>query len=119
MHRRIAKFLLLFALVGNLVPLALAIYAPAPHACCLRKTVHSCHERTTSGSDQLVLRLGDCCNHECCRAVTTDRWAQTAPPVKNYYVWKVGSRLSSRSTSFPDTDLIGFQSSRAPPHSIS
>ena len=45
MRRLAARLLLLFALAGNLVPLGLAMTAPA-HACCVRKAAHShhCHE---------------------------------------------------------------------------
>ena len=50
MHRLTARLLLLFALVGNLVPLALAAGAAPPHACCLRKGVHRCQDSLGAGS---------------------------------------------------------------------
>ena len=37
MHRLTARLLLFFALVGSLVPVALAASAAPTHACCLRK----------------------------------------------------------------------------------
>src|SRR6266850_690583 len=84
MHRLTARLLLLFALVGNFVPVALALSAaPSPHACCVRKApqAHPCHgmAMATTEPEQLAVRGTGCCNHDCCRGVTVARWAQTEP----------------------------------------
>jgi hypothetical protein len=117
MHRRIAKFLLLLALVGNLVPVALAICASPPHACCLRKSVRHCHESQIVASEQLALRGGDCCNHDCCRAVTKVRWAHAPSQARTFYVRSVANRQNPRDPDFLDPGVLGLQLSRAPPHS--
>jgi len=67
MQRRTAKLLLLFAMVGTFVPLALAATAAPPHACCIR-AAHKCHAMAGE-SDQLAIGSTGCCNHDCCRAL--------------------------------------------------
>src|ERR1700685_491721 len=79
MHRLTARFLLLFALVGNFVPLALASVAQKPHACCARKAARPCHGGAIADSSRLSIHDASCCNHDCCRAVTTAQWAHPHP----------------------------------------
>jgi hypothetical protein len=67
MHRLIARILLTLVLVGTIAPLAMAISAPAPHACCMRKPM-------VQHGDQFSAAL-NCCNHDCCRVVVTSQWA--------------------------------------------
>jgi hypothetical protein len=123
MHRLIARSLLLVALVGNFAPLALAATA-APRACCIRKTVHHCHDSLghdslasapISDSGQLVIRDVGTCNHDCCRAVPTDRWAQAQPPAAASFVRHVEAYLGQSNPVFPNAGLFRFQSTRAPP----
>src|SRR5689334_20600791 len=92
MRHLTATLLLLFAIAGNLVPLALAAAAGPPHACCIRKAVHPCHGAASTESESLEIRSAACCNRDCCRATAT-RWAQTpvhlstlAPPAVNVRV---------------------------------
>jgi hypothetical protein len=117
MHRGVAKFLLLAALVGNLAPLALAATA-APHACCVRKPVHNCHDSLSSQSEtgQLVIRDAGNCNHDCCHAVTTARWAQAQPSAAASFAQKIEAYLGSSNPASPTTASTSFQSTRAPPH---
>lgn len=116
MHRRIAKFLLLFAVMGNLAPVALAISAPAPHACCVRKPLH--HQREAAvAAEQLALQSSQCCNHDCCRAVSTARWAQAQSPIGAFFAGSSVRALDLRHPAFVSTGILGFQPSRAPPHS--
>lgn len=114
MQRLIARFLLLVALVGNLGPLAVAAAIAPPHACCVRKAVHHCHSVAVSESDQLIIRDAGCCNHDCCRAVTTARWAHAQPPVNVFYAQNV-SRLDQPNPVSLNIELLEFHSSRAPP----
>jgi hypothetical protein len=73
MHRQTARLLLIFLLVGVFTPLALAISAPAPHACCMRKPMHD------AGSHDLQFNAPpSCCQHDCCRVVVTSSWARPA-----------------------------------------
>src|SRR5271165_6741609 len=115
MHRLTARLLLFFAIVGNLVPLALATGATSPHACCLRKGVHRCHESAASESTELVVRAAGCCNQDCCRAVTTAPWAHTQQPATNFVAREVEAYLGQRNLSLPKTEVSRFQSTRAPP----
>jgi hypothetical protein len=117
MHRLTARLLLCFALVGNLGPLALAATA-APHACCIRKAVHHCHDSLSSQSEagQLVIREASNCNHDCCRAVTTARWAQAQPSAAASFVQNIEAYLGHSNPVSPTTEATGFQSTRAPPY---
>src|ERR1022692_1048340 len=95
----------------------LAISAPPPHACCLRKSVHHCHESPAAATEQLVLHLGDCCNHGARQAVTTVRWAHAQPPATASFAQNVEPYLGPSSSLSPNTEVSRFQSARAPPHS--
>lgn len=68
MYRLTARLLLVLLLVGTLAPVALAISAPLPHACCRRKPMHD----HGSGSRDIQAVSGQ--NHNCCPPVTTARW---------------------------------------------
>src|SRR5579872_4605865 len=115
MHRWTAKFLLLFALVGTLVPLALAATAAPPHACCLRKSVHQCHGTASSEADQRSVSSTACCNHDCCRAVTTSQCAHPQTSLASAGAPVVDSRIAEPQRSAPATERSASQSTRAPP----
>ena len=68
MHRLTARLLLLLLLTGILVPVALAISAAPPHACCLRKPMHS-----RPSHDAQFQSPPGCCQHDCCRPLTVSR----------------------------------------------
>jgi hypothetical protein len=117
--RLIAKFLLLVALVGNLAPLALAATAAPLHACCLRKTVHHCHDSAAaiqvSEAAQLLVHDASPCNHDCCRAVTTSQWAHAQPPVAIRVAHEVEAYLGQSSPVTTNAEFSSSQSTRAPP----
>ena len=115
MHRLTARLLLFFALVGNLAPLALAATAAPPHACCVRKAEHHCHDSLASETGQLVIRDASCCNHNCCRAITTAQWAYTQPPAGTFDAPNVETHLGQPDLVSPNTEVSRFQSTRAPP----
>src|SRR5262249_27501430 len=79
MQRFTARFLLLIALVGTLVPLALQAKASPSHACCRRSGAHHCSDSTSPHSGGTVLRDAGCCNHGCCRAVLSSHYARPLP----------------------------------------
>ncbi|MGP0019667.1 MAG: hypothetical protein ACLPHP_13930 [Candidatus Sulfotelmatobacter sp.] len=114
MQRLTARFLLLLALVGTFVPLALAATAAPEHACCLRKGVHQCHGSAPE-SDQRSIRDTSCCHHDGCRAVTTPQWANTQPPVTAPFQQNVETSLAESRADSPATKLFSSQSTRAPP----
>jgi hypothetical protein len=112
MRRLIASVLVLFALAGNLIPLALAA-TTAPHSCCVRKT-HKCHE-SASESAQLALRTISCCDHNCCRAVTTSRWASAAPSILGGPAYEISAAVTDSRPAAPTFLETSTQSARAPP----
>lgn len=116
MHRLTARILLLFALAGTFVPLALAATAAPPHACCLRKA-HHCHAAVAE-SDQLVVRATSCCNHDCCRAVTTRQWASPQPWVVSTFAHNVDAHVADLQAKTPPAPGAASQSTRAPPVSL-
>src|SRR5215813_9139629 len=79
MQRITARLLLLIALLGTVVPIAMQAKATPQHACCLRKGPHQCHESPAAHSDEAVMRDAGCCDHNCCRAVTSSHWAHPQP----------------------------------------
>src|ERR1700685_1795711 len=112
MQRLTARFLLVLALVGTFVPLALAVTAAPVHACCLRKAIHQCHG---SAPDQRTVRTTGCCNHDCCRAVTTSQSAHPRPPLASLVAPNVAARMAESRGATPATKLPASESPRAPP----
>ena len=115
MHRLTARLLLFFALVGNLVPLALAATAASQRACCVRKAVHHCQDSPASENEQLVIRDARSCNHDCCRAVTTTQWAHPQPRLAVFFLQTVNAHTAGIQPDSPATASSEFRSSRAPP----
>jgi len=114
MHRWIARFLMLVALVGTFGPLVRAATAAPPHACCVRKALHRCHDSDLE-TEQLVIRAADCCNNNCGRAVVTSRWAH-APTPGISCTQRSEPYRSQSSIAAPRTICSHFQSTRAPPY---
>ena len=116
MHRLMARLLLLFALAGNLVPVALAITAsPASsHACCIRKA-HKCHTLAVPESEQHTLHALSCCDHEGCRAVATSQWASPQALAAAGFTPAVDRNVISIGALAPVTTVLSSQSTRAPP----
>jgi len=114
MQRLTARFLLLFALVGTFVPLALAATAAPLHSCCLRKAAHHCHG-VGNEADQRAIYSSSCCNHDCCRAVTTSQCADPQPPLAPVFAPNVESRAAASPSRALASEFLASQSSRAPP----
>ncbi|MFZ0770296.1 MAG: hypothetical protein WAN08_02630 [Candidatus Sulfotelmatobacter sp.] len=113
MQRLTARFLLLFALVGTFVPLALAATSTPPHACCIRKAAHQCHG---SDLDQRAIRSSGCCNHDCCRAVSTSQSAHPQPSLLSIFSRNIDACIVESHVRTPATESFASQSTRAPPH---
>lgn len=79
MQRLTARFLLLFALVGTILPAALQATATPQHACCRRQAAHHCHDTADTNPQEPVVRGAGCCHGDCSRSVTTARWAHPQP----------------------------------------
>jgi hypothetical protein len=113
MQRLTARLLLLFALAGTFVPVAMQALAAPPHACCLRKAVHRCHQ--PGASQDPVASDAGCCNHDCCRALTTAQWATLEVSPNLSATLHVASYITVSLTSAAAKELLSSRSSRAPP----
>jgi len=111
MQRLIARFLLMFALVGTFVPLSLAVTTARPHACCIRKAVHQCHG---SEPGQRTIGSTSCCSHDGGRAVTS-RSVHVQSPLTLDGPVSLNTRIAESTLRDPATKLYTSQSTRAPP----
>ena len=115
MQRITARFLLLIALLGTVVPIAMQAKATPPHACCLRKGPHQCHDSAAAHSDGPVLRDAGCCDHNSCHAVASSHWAHPQPSLNAVFAHDAigctfGDPGNQTSTASPS-----LLRSRAPP----
>lgn len=115
MQRLTARLLLLFALAGNLIPLALAATAAPVPACCRRMGAHHCNAPSTIDSGQTSISERGCCNHDCCRAVTTSQFAQPESSLAASRTHKVELRRSESHSDDVLAQPLDSQSTRAPP----
>jgi hypothetical protein len=112
MQRLTAKLLLLFALVGTIAPIAMAVTAPQ-HACCLRKT-HHCHESASAETTELAVS-SQTCDHDCCRAASTSQWANPQLGIRPALVQNVETHITDSHPRTPAAQHSPSQSTRAPP----
>ena len=115
MQRFIARILLLLALAGNTVPLALAATTAPVHACCRRTAAHHCHDSAADVSNQLHVHSAECCNHDCCKAVTTQQWANPQPRMTVVSIQLLAPRALDCHSSAATKEFSAAQSTRAPP----
>jgi hypothetical protein len=115
MQRFTARFLLLMALVGTFVPLAMqGKTASAAHACCRRQAAHHCHESAETKNQSVTNRAG-CCNHDCCHAVTSAQWAHPLPSSAAASVQDAAAREIGDEADHPLSACSSSLHSRAPP----
>jgi hypothetical protein len=115
MQRLIAIVLLLLALTGTFVPVAVAINAAPAHACCIRHA-HHCHDSAVSS--ELTIRNTGCCNHDCCRAVATSQKAHPSPGLSVTFVQQIDGFIAESASVTTTQQLPTLQSPRAPPHTF-
>jgi hypothetical protein len=118
MQRLTARFLLMFALVGTFVPLALAATAAPAHSCCLRKAAHQCHQPANASADepdQRSIHGAGCCSHDCGRAATTSQWADPQPSLTPVFAQNVEGCVATSHNQVLASELFASQSTRAPP----
>ena len=114
MHRLIARFLLFVALVGYLAPLTSAVTA-SPHACCLRKNVHHCHDFPALEEQQPVWKDASCCESSSGRAVISVAWTHARQAEIGYFAPEAERFAVSSSSIFVTSAAFRFRSPRAPP----
>ncbi len=114
MRRWVAFFLFTAVVTGMIAPVAAAISAPPPHACCIRKSAHPCHG-TTLSSGGVTIGNSSCCQQPCGHAVVIPQ--QSCTPLAELALDKIAvSGYVSARESFPAVSGISTQqSSRAPP----
>ncbi len=66
-------------------------------------------------SGRLVFRSSSCCDHDCCRGVTTSQWAHPQPRMTAIFARRVELQIADARMSCPSLDLSFSQSTRAPP----
>jgi hypothetical protein len=110
MRRLTARFVLILLLASLFAPVALAISAPPPHACCMRKPVH---DRASHNSEFQV--PPGCCQRDCCRPLTVSQWVHLSPS-GNAQVAPAAATLQAdqRPAGFATT-FNSAHSGRAPP----
>ncbi|HTU41468.1 MAG TPA: hypothetical protein VMF10_07140 [Candidatus Aquilonibacter sp.] len=114
MHRLTARLLLVFALAGNLIPLAMALTAAPPRACCLRMA-HRCHESATAEGGRLFVQDPCCCNNRSRHAATTAQWAHPKSRSGHSFLPAVERLARSIQSPFAGAQAASLHSSRAPP----
>jgi len=114
MQRLTARLLLLFACAGTFLPVALQAMAAPPHACCRRKAAHQCHESADSNPEESSIRSSGCCNHDCCRTLTTSQWADY-PKAAAILSQSIDASTSSLRAALPSREISRAHASRAPP----
>ncbi len=78
MHRLTARLLLVLLLAGIFVPVGMAVTAPLPHACCMRKPMRN------HGSSSRDLQAVNSQDHSCCTPATTAHWAELESGIDSY-----------------------------------
>ena len=107
MHRLTARALLVTFLVAIFAPVALAVTAPGPHACCVRKPMH--------GSVSAEFQATNCAQHDCCRTAVLSHSLQL-PRLAILHVPARSSRLHSDLRPINgSTEIHASLSVRAPP----
>jgi len=106
MQRLIARILFLTALLGTFVPIALAIGAPAPHQCCIRKS----HAGSTRAQIEGVNHTGNCCPPR-----TSSVWAAPIASASLHCEFLVVPNNVPAQSQSPGLAYIAYKSVRAPP----
>lgn len=114
MRRLIASLVSLFLLAGISVPLALALSADPPHACCIRKKPH-CHTMEGSDASEHALYAPSCANHSCCRALSASHWAHPQAPTNSAVVRERKVTLHEANSIVHVSDLKSAHAVRGPP----
>jgi hypothetical protein len=109
-----ARFLLLFALLGTIAPVALQAAVAPLHACCRRAGSHRCADPATSSSEP-IFRDASCCNRNASHAVTTSHWALAELAQVAISEQNVAVRDFDLRDGIPAKNLLSSLPARAPP----
>ncbi len=109
MHRLTARLLLVLLLVGTIAPVALAISAPAPHACCVRTPMHD-HASGGREMRETASRTGNCCP-----PVTAAHWAELDPGIHSTSHPLLAYLLTDAHPVLHSDHAVSLQPVRGPP----
>jgi len=115
MQRQTARILLLFALVGTILPAALQATVTPQHACCRRQGAHHCHDAADTNSKEPIVSTTRCRHGDCSRTVTTARWAHPQPRVRAISSELSRSAFLEAHSPVFRAPFLAFLSTRAPP----
>ena len=114
MRRLTASVLLLILLTGISAPLALALSAVPPHACCVRKGPH-CHTMRGDDSQGPALYAPSCPSHSCCRALSATHYAQPNSSAHKNSVPQSQPLFALFNSIYRPTNLTAVHTVRGPP----
>lgn len=114
MQRLIARLMLLLAVAGTFLPVALQAAVSPVHACCRRSGDHRCHN-AAPGSRQSSMRRPGCCERGGGRAVITAHWANPQAGAVAEFTPQLSLRGVQTSAEAPVAGLVDSRSARAPP----
>jgi len=114
MQRLIARFLLLLASAGTLLPPALQAWGGSTPLCCRRSGQHHCHTYALTDPAQTAIHAPGC-SRDCCRAMAVSQWAHPEPwGAVSALQGSALKRAEARSHSLA-VGVSSAQSTRAPP----
>jgi hypothetical protein len=114
MQRLTARLMLLLALAGTFVPLALHAADAPVRACCRRMAMHHCHDAAAADPHEPIASA-PCCHHNCFRGVTISQYANPQPPVARVFRPEAQNCASDFQSEIPDFEFLSTRSARAPP----
>jgi hypothetical protein len=115
MQRLTARLLLLFALLGTFLPIALEATSAPAHACCRRTSAHHCNDTAGTRDETAIHSNAECCNPNAHRAVTTSLWADPEPLQAGVFAPRTSVPNTELRWAAPLTRPFSSQSTRAPP----
>lgn len=114
MQRLIARFLLLFAAAGVVLPPALQATAAPNHLCCRRSAQHHCHSFAATNPGEAAFHASGC-SQNCRRAVVISHWGHPEPLRTALYKQAVAIAAPALPVRIADEPLRSALSARAPP----
>ncbi|HVN21870.1 MAG TPA: hypothetical protein VMU05_23995 [Dongiaceae bacterium] len=113
MQRLTARFLLLLAMAGTILPVTLHARA-VQHACCRRSAAHHCLD-ATNPRQPTFSDSGCCQQHGCFRAATTSHWAHPLPTAQAVATQPAAERATELNQIAAYSRPLASRSTRAPP----
>jgi hypothetical protein len=117
MQRLIARFLLMLAAAGILLPPALQAATAPAHLCCRRTEQHRCHSYAVTNPGETTVH-GPGCSQNCRRAVAVSNFADPERSSEAFLRQDAGINATIASFTAFDDPLRSSLCTRAPPQSL-